>query len=309
MPSPPRCFPAPPEFLPDAVAFDAHRILVLERFHRSVPAIGHVRMRGAVARRPSPTRPCRRRWFRSRQSASFAPSRVPPPKLKLFIVPQLAAGMRSGAAFASAPRITSVMRCDVSTLPAAIAAGGRAFTMLPSRSHDPDRPEDARRKRNLLAHQAAEHIHRRRRGHRQVRVHGTIHLRRRPVKSTTAVSPASVTATRTGKMRPFRVPSPSRNIFEAISPRAAARAASPASCARYNSASSRILRRDRRLAVLSRPDSRSRAVAAADRHQLRHQIAFALHRRAHIRQHQPQQRRDRSCPPLWISTGGIRSPS
>src|SRR6266849_6415081 len=48
------------------------------------------------------------------------------------MVPQLAAGMRSGAACARAPKITSVMRWDVSTLPAAIAAGGRALTMLPS---------------------------------------------------------------------------------------------------------------------------------------------------------------------------------
>ena len=40
--------------------------------------------------------------------------------------------MRSGAAFAIAPRTTSVMRCDVSTLPAAIAAGARAATTVPS---------------------------------------------------------------------------------------------------------------------------------------------------------------------------------
>src|SRR5438132_669012 len=38
------------------------------------------------------------------------------------MVPEEAAGMRSGAAWASAPSSVSVMRWDVSTLPAAIAA-------------------------------------------------------------------------------------------------------------------------------------------------------------------------------------------
>ena len=35
--------------------------------------------------------------------------------------------------------------------------------------------------------------------------------------------------------------------------------------------------------------SRNRSSPAADRHQLRHQVAFALHRSADVRQHQPQQ--------------------
>ncbi len=48
------------------------------------------------------------------------------------MVPELAAGIRSGAAFASAPSSTSVMRCDVSTLPAAMAAGSPALTTLRS---------------------------------------------------------------------------------------------------------------------------------------------------------------------------------
>ena len=47
-------------------------------------------------------------------------------------VPELAAGIRSGRACAKAPRITSVMRCEVSTLPAAIAAGNPALTTLRS---------------------------------------------------------------------------------------------------------------------------------------------------------------------------------
>ena len=48
------------------------------------------------------------------------------------MVPELAAGIRWGNACASARSRTSTIRCEVSTLPAATAAGGRAFTTLPS---------------------------------------------------------------------------------------------------------------------------------------------------------------------------------
>src|SRR5277367_1351044 len=47
------------------------------------------------------------------------------------MVPALAAGTRAGTAFASARSSTSTMRCEVSTLPPATGAGGRASTMLP----------------------------------------------------------------------------------------------------------------------------------------------------------------------------------
>ena len=46
----------------------------------------------------------------------------------LFMVPEEAAGMRSGSACASAPSATSVMRWEVSTLPAETARGGPAAT-------------------------------------------------------------------------------------------------------------------------------------------------------------------------------------
>jgi hypothetical protein len=52
----------------------------------------------------------------------------------LFIVPCERAGIKSGRAAANALRSTSVIRCDVSTFPAATAAGGRALTTLPSGS-------------------------------------------------------------------------------------------------------------------------------------------------------------------------------
>src|SRR5258705_8260257 len=51
--------------------------------------------------------------------------------VRLFMVPDAAAGTRSGAACASARRTTSTMRCEVSTFPPATAAGGRAFTIVP----------------------------------------------------------------------------------------------------------------------------------------------------------------------------------
>ena len=50
----------------------------------------------------------------------------------LVFVPLLAAGTRPGSARASAPSATSTTRCEVSTLPAPTAAGGRGFTTLPS---------------------------------------------------------------------------------------------------------------------------------------------------------------------------------
>ena len=55
-----------------------------------------------------------------------------PPISTLFIVPCEAAGTRSGSAWANAPSSTSTMRWEVSTLPAATAAGARGFTREPS---------------------------------------------------------------------------------------------------------------------------------------------------------------------------------
>ncbi len=49
----------------------------------------------------------------------------------LFIVPWLAAGMRPGMALARAPRRTSTIRWEVSTFPAAVAAGKRALMISP----------------------------------------------------------------------------------------------------------------------------------------------------------------------------------
>ena len=47
-------------------------------------------------------------------------------------MPALADGMRFGSACASAPSTTSTTRCEVSTLPAATARGGRAASTQPS---------------------------------------------------------------------------------------------------------------------------------------------------------------------------------
>src|ERR1700753_251769 len=54
-----------------------------------------------------------------------------PPMVKFDIVPALAAGILSGAACASAHRIVSTKRSDVSILPPATAAGGSASTTEP----------------------------------------------------------------------------------------------------------------------------------------------------------------------------------
>src|ERR671915_318149 len=54
-----------------------------------------------------------------------------PPIVRLFIVPWLAAGIRSGTACERALKTTSTIRCDVSTLPPATEDGGKAFTTVP----------------------------------------------------------------------------------------------------------------------------------------------------------------------------------
>ena len=142
MPSPPRCAPAPARSSPNAIALDAQRILMLERFHRRVPAVGHVRVRRAVpvaARRRAHAAGDgfvigeRRAAHRSRRRSSDCSW-----------CRELAAGMRSGAAFASAPSTTSVMRCDVSTFPAAIAAGALRVHHGALRRDHANRPQDAR---------------------------------------------------------------------------------------------------------------------------------------------------------------------
>ena len=48
-------------------------------------------------------------------------------------LPQLAAGIFAGIALARAPNKTSTMRWEVSTLPAATAAGGKALSKEPGR--------------------------------------------------------------------------------------------------------------------------------------------------------------------------------
>ena len=94
----------------------AERVLQLDRLGGRVERVGHVALDGrrAVARRAGAAaaadrlvvRPVRRR-----------------PSATLLIVPQLAAGMRSGSACASAPKTTSTTRWLVSVFPATTAAG------------------------------------------------------------------------------------------------------------------------------------------------------------------------------------------
>ena len=66
-----------------------------------------------------------------------------PPMVRLFMVPELAAGMRSGSAGASARMSVSTMRCEVSTLPPATAAGGTRVDDGACGSDDLDGPHEA----------------------------------------------------------------------------------------------------------------------------------------------------------------------
>ena len=74
------------------------------------------------------------------------------------MVPEAAAGIRSGIACASARSRTSTMRCEVSTFPPATAAGGRAFTTVPDGRDHLDRPHQSGGRRHIFGQQAAEYI-------------------------------------------------------------------------------------------------------------------------------------------------------
>ena len=103
------------------------------------------------------------------------------------MVPALAAGTRSGTAFASARISTSTIRCEVSTFPPATAAGGRAFTIEPSGACS----VSARRIPSVAgassAQQAAQHIKARRKRDRANRIHAPATCGDDPAKSTSIV--------------------------------------------------------------------------------------------------------------------------
>ena len=94
------------------------------------------------------------------------------------MVPALAAGTRSGTACASARSSTSTMRCEVSTLPPATAAGGSASTMLPAGVRKRERPQNARGRGRIVRQQAAQHIKARRERDGAHRIHAARNLRR-----------------------------------------------------------------------------------------------------------------------------------
>jgi hypothetical protein len=87
------------------------------------------------------------------------------------------------------------MRCEVSTLPPATAAGRRAFTIDPSGAMT---VSGARRRvvQHVLADETAERVEARRQRHRVVRVDGAAHCGSDPVKSIVARSRRIVTAAR-----------------------------------------------------------------------------------------------------------------
>ena len=92
------------------------------------------------------------------------------------MVPALAAGMRSGSACASAPSTTSTMRCEVSTLPAATARGGRALTIDALGRDHLERLESPSLVGASSGQQQAEGVEHRRERHRVDRVERAVRL-------------------------------------------------------------------------------------------------------------------------------------
>ena len=109
---------------------NAKWVRIFERLNRRVQRIRHMCVHAADPVHPWPrAHPARRRLVvRKRVANPPAPPvarRSIPPIVTLLIVPALAAGTRSGTAFASARISTFTIRCDVSTFP---PAGWRAET-------------------------------------------------------------------------------------------------------------------------------------------------------------------------------------
>ena len=155
IPSPPRHLPAPP--LPCRSRSDeADRQVVLERFDRRVARVAHVRVHAADA---VETRPCAHA-----AADGFVVGKRPAvariDAAKRDIVHRALAG--SGDAIrqrrASAPRTTSVMRCEVSTFPPATAEGRRALTIVPAGAISRTAPRNASVVEHIVIDQAAEPI-------------------------------------------------------------------------------------------------------------------------------------------------------
>ena len=128
-------------------------------------------------------RPSRRQSFRSRRRVHRCVESMPP-MVRLFMVPDEAAGMRSGIACASARSSTSTMRCEVSTLPPATAAGRTRVDDGSFGRDELNRTHESGGRRNILAQQAAEDVEAGGVGDGFDGVDAAFDLRSLPVKST-----------------------------------------------------------------------------------------------------------------------------
>ena len=151
MPSPPRCFPAPPLLAARSNRRTRSGILHLDRLGGRVERVGHVTLDGRC------TVPRRARAAAAADRFVVGPA-VRRPSATLLIVPQLAAGMRSGSALARAPKTTSTMRWLVSVFPATTAAGYCACTTDPGPRDHLDVAETSAVERHVLIQQAGEAV-------------------------------------------------------------------------------------------------------------------------------------------------------
>ena len=181
IPSPPRNFPVTAAACPQRILSYPQRVRIFQRLCRSVQRIRHV---GVHTGNPGLAGPCAHSAGDSlvvgERFARCGRIECMPPMVKLFIVPEAAAGMRSGMACANARSSTSTMRCDVSTFPPATAAGGRAFTMVPSGAMTwigRIRPGCGR---NVFRQQAAKYVEACRVCDRPHRIHAALNLRITP---------------------------------------------------------------------------------------------------------------------------------
>ena len=267
------------------IAFDAHRILVLERFHRRVPAIGHVRVRGAVSRRVGRRAHAARDGFVIRERQ---PIRARAAETQIVHGPAARRrdALRRGFRQSAQNHVRDSLR--------GFDVAGRHRRWW-ARIHDAaerrdnlNRPQNTRRKRNLFRHQTAEHVHRRRRGHRQVRVHRPVHLR----AGAGEIHLRALARQRHGNanvvQRALAFACAFQVIFKTID------AARQGAQSRAQHAFAVVFEfahvaLHARFAVLGNQFQKAQ-LAAMNRHQLRHQIPFPLHRRADVGQNHVEQR-------------------
>ena len=202
--------------------------------------------------------------------------------MTLFIVPWPCAG--TGTACAKARKSRSTIRLDVSTLPAATAAGGRALTRQPSGAAHGDRHERTGRCGHVRIGQRADDEQARRRGHRQRAVEVAVVLRRRAGE----VELELLTGDRDGHAQlqlAVRRLQPLGGLVAAVRKRR-----DPGADAALRVRDELVHRRNHLVAAAARTQLRDPARAEALRRELRAQVAAPLVRVPHPRDERFQRR-------------------